>query len=239
MIQVHRAKSIKFQAPPTCFGNEAWTAQMRAIHFDYTYNTGVDLLEKKYGVTQEVILHDSFKSDELRQLEMSSSLDLATNQSYGIVDYIDRPFVVETFLEDIDTSVKGNNSKLIIIDYLQLIGSAKNQSERERVSDAYKLLLNYCRKNNVAVISPAQFKQDSFDDLIKKNSVDGSDLRTAAGTSSEVIRTPDVLFALWASIDDIRNNSMKIISLPCRMNKAFQNINVRMDLGTCQFISVE
>lgn len=220
-------------------GTELWTAQMRAIHFDYLYNTDVALTERKFGVTQEVIVHDDFRTDELRQLELSSKLDLASNQDYGSVDYIDRPFNVETFIEDIDTSVKENNSKLVIIDYLQLIGSSSGMNERERIAEAYKKLLNYCKKTNVAVISPAQFKQGSFDDLLKKSSVDGADLRTAAGGSSEVLRTPDVLWALFASVDDIRNNSMKIISLPSRLNAAFPNIDVRIDLGTCQFISID
>ncbi len=220
-------------------GKDAWTAQMRAIHFDYIYNTDVDVVNRKYGVTQEVISHDSFKTDELRQLELSSKMDLASNPDYGTIDFIDRPFNVENFIEDIDTSVKENNSKLLIIDYLQLIGSSRNISERERISDAYKELLKYCRSANVAVISPAQYKQDAFDELIKKTNVDGADLRTAAGGSSEVIRTPDVLWAIWASVDDIRNNSMKIISMPSRMSRAFPNIDLRIDLGTCQFISVE
>ena len=87
-------------------GKSAWTAQMRAIHFDYTYNTGKDITQKKYGVTQEVIVNDTFPSDELRELEMSSKQDLASNMSYGNVDYIDRPFEVETFLDSIDASVK-------------------------------------------------------------------------------------------------------------------------------------
>ena len=111
--------------------------------------------------------------------------------------------------------------------------------ERERISDAYQRLLIYCRKNNIGVIVPAQYKQEAFDLLIKRATVDDVDLRTAAGGSSQVIRTPDVLFALWATIDDLRNNSMKIISLPCRMNKAFPNINLRVDLGSCHFISVD
>ena len=220
-------------------GHEMWSAQMRAIHFDYVYNTGADIVNKKFGVTQEVIMHDSFKSRELRELELSSKLDLATNQDYGSVDYIDRPFNVETFIEDIDTSVKENNSKMVIIDYLQLIGSANGISERERIANAYKELLVYCKQNNIAAISPAQFKQESFNDLISRKSVDGSDLRTAAGGSSEVLRTPDILFALWASVTDLQNNSMKIISLPSRMNKSFPNIDMRVDLATCQFISID
>lgn len=220
-------------------GKEAWTAQMRAIHFDYSYNTDVKLEEKKFGVTQEVIYHDSFRDDALRQLETTSKIDLASNQDYGSIDYIDRPFNVETFLDDIETSVRENNSKLVIIDYLQLIGSSSNMPERERIAEAYKKALNFCKNNNVALISPAQYKQESFNELMKKQSVDNSDLRTAAGGSSEVLRTPDVLFALWSTVEDLRNNSMKIISLPSRMNAAFPNINLRVDLATCQFISVD
>ena len=220
-------------------GHEMWSAQLRAIHFDYVYNTDANATDIKYGVSQETIMRDSFKSDELRELELSSKLDLASNQNYGTIDYIDRPFEVETFLEDIDTSVKENNSKCIIIDYMQLIGSAKGMSERERITEAYKSLLAYAKKNNVAVISPAQIKQDSFDEMMRKSSLDGVDLRTAGGGSSEVLRSPDVIFALWSTVDDLRNNSMKIISMPCRMNKAFPNIDLVIDLGTCSFISVD
>lgn len=220
-------------------GKDYWAAQMRAIHFDYIYNTDVNAVDRKFGVTQEVILHDTFKTPELRNLEMSSKIDLASNKDYGSIDFVDRPFNVETFIDDIDTSVKENNSKLIIIDYLQLMGSSTGMNERERIAEAYKNLLTYCKANNIAVISPAQFKQDSFDDMAKKSSVDDADLRTAAGGSSEVLRTPDILFALWATVDDLRNNSMKIISMPSRINMAFPNINLRIDLATCQFISVD
>lgn len=220
-------------------GKEAFSAQMRAIHFDHTYNTGVGVTERKFGVSQDAILHDKFPSEELKQLEMSSKLDLASNQDYGSVDYIDRPFEVETFLEDIDTSVKSNHSQLIIIDYLQLIGSARNATERERVSDAYKRLLTYCKTNNIAVLTPGQYKQEAIDGLMSKGNTSGVDMRTSAGTSSEVLRTPDIIFAFWASTEDLRNNTMKILSMPCRFNKAFPEIDVLIDLETCQFVSVD
>ena len=220
-------------------GMDAWTAQMRAIHFDYTYNTGKDITEKKYGVTQEAISHDNFPSQELKELEMSSKQDLESNLDYGDVNYIDRPFVVETFLDDIDTSVKENNSKLVIIDYLQLIGSTTGMSERERVAQAYRDALVYCKNNNIALLSPGQFKQEVINDLLSKSDTTGSDMRTAGGTSSEVFRTPDVILTLWASTQDLANNTMKILSTPARMSKAFPDIECVTDLGTCQFISVK
>lgn len=220
-------------------GKDAWTNQMRAIHFDYTYNTGVDITEKKYGVTQEVIANDKFPSEELKQLEMSSKLDLESNADYGVVDFIDRPFVVETFLDDIDASVRSNNSKLVIVDYLQIIGSINNLSERERISEAYKKALIYCKDTNIAFMTPGQYKQESFNELIKSGDAGSMDMRTSGGGSAEVLRTPDIIFAFWATTQDLMNNTMNLLSMPCRMQKAFPKSPVNMDLGTCQFISVE
>lgn len=220
-------------------GKDAWTAQMRAIHFDYVYNTGADVTEMKFGVDQNTIMKDTFKSDDLRQLELSSKLDLASNQDYGVVDFIDRPFNVETFIEEIDTSVKENHSRAVIIDYLQLIGSQSGMKSTERIAEAYRRLLVYCKQNNVAVITPGQYKQEAFDEMLKTSDISTADLRTAGGGSSEVERTPDVIFAMWASSTDLQNNVMHIIPMPSRMNISFPPVRVRVNLGTCQFISVE
>lgn len=220
-------------------GKEAWTAQMRAIHFDYVYNTGVDVTEMKFGVDQNTIMKDLFKTDDLRQLELSSKLDLASNQDYGVVDFIDRPFNVETFIDEIETSVKENNSRAVIIDYLQLIGTQSGMSSTERIAEAYRKLLVYCKQNNVAIITPGQYKQEAFNEMLKRSDIAGADLRTAGGGSSEVERTPDIIFALWATSSDLQNNVMHIIPMPSRMNITFPPVRVRINLGTCQFISVE
>ena len=221
-------------------GKDAWAAQMRAIHFDYTYNTGAeDIRDRKFGITQDVILKGKYPNDTLRELEMSSKIDLATNPQYGSVDFIDRPFVVETFIDDIATSVKENNSKIVIIDYLQLIGSSTGIPERERVAEAYKNLLIYCKDNNVAVLTPGQYKQSALDSMLSKSDVNNVDMRSAGGSTAEVERTPDIIFALWASAEDLQNHSMKIISVPSRMSVMFPTVNVAVDLGVCQFIAKE
>lgn len=242
MSRIAHTTSVKYGNNVTVWaaegGADMFAAELRAIHFDYIYNTGVSVTEKKFGVTQDVIGHDKFPSEELKQLELSSMLDLASNPDYGNIDFIDRAFNVETFIDDIDTSVKSNNSSVIIIDYLQLIGSEGNKSERERVAEAYKKLLIYCRSHNVAVMTPGQYKQDTFEQLVSKGSTSDAEMRTSAGTSSEVTRTPDIIFAFWATTQDLLNNSMKILSMPCRFNKAFPEIDVKIDLSCCQFVSV-
>lgn len=220
-------------------GTAAWSAQMRAIHFDYTYNQGVDVRQRKFGVSQDTILKDSL-SDEYKSLEQSSKMDLLSNPEYGTVAYIDRPFEVETFLDDIDTSIKSNNSKILIIDYLQLMGSRDGKkAERERISEAYTRLLTYCKTNNVAVLTPGQYKQETFNNLLNMSDTSSADMRTSGGGSSEVLRTPDIIFAFWASTQDLQNNSLKILSMPCRFNRAFPEIPCYVDLETCDFISLD
>ena len=122
---------------------------------------------------------------------------------------------------------------------MQLMGSETNINERERISQGYRDLLAYCRMNNVAVITPAQYKQEVFDELVKMKSTVSADMRTSGAGSSEVLRTPDIIIALWATTADLKNNSMKILSVPCRFNKAFPEINVYADLGVCEFISLD
>ena len=146
---------------------------------------------------------------------------------------------METFIDEIDTSVKENNSRVVIIDYLQLIGSQTGAKATERIAEAYRKLLVYCKQNNIAVITPGQYKQEAFDEMLKRSDISGVDLRTAGGGSSEVERTPDVIFAMWATASDLQNNVMKIIPMPSRMNISFPPVSVRVDLGTCQFISVD
>lgn len=220
-------------------GYEAWTAQMRSIHFDFTYNTGVSATDVKIGVTQGAILHDRFPDGSpYKELEATSKLDLASNSAYGSTHFIDRPFRVETFLDEIDASVKANNSQMLIIDYLQLIDSEKSMSERERIATAYPRLLEYCKKNNIAVVSPAQYKQGVVDELQRKKDGEARDMRTAGGGSYEIIKTSDVIFALWASTEDLSNNKMTIMPMPTRFYDAIPEFDIYVDLGYCQFMSL-
>lgn len=236
-ISVEYGNNVTVWAPEG--GVDAWFAQYRAIHFDYLYNTGVGIAEKKYGVDQDSIVHDTFPSDEIRQLELSSKLDLGTNESYGTVDFVDKPFEVESFINDIDISVRRNHSVAIVIDYLQLISSSQGKSSVDAVSTAYVKLLAYCKAMNLAVLLPAQYTQESFNKLVETKDTSSMDMRASGAKSSEVVRTPDVILAIWASTQDIVNGSMKILSMPSRYAKPFPEINLNIDLGSCQFIERE
>lgn len=223
-------------------GADMWNAQQRAIHYDYFWNKDLaDRTKFKTGVDQKVVLDDDFVTEEQRNLENSSRLDLFCNESYGEITYIDRPFKVETLIEEIDTAVKLSNAKAVIIDYPQLIGwDSKNMSKPQAIGRAYQDLLKYSKSANVAVICPAQFTQEAVKEMSTSDKNGKShELRTAGGESAEIVRTPDINIALYASIDDLLNNSMRIMSIPSRLCPAFPSFDIYADLGTCMFASLD
>jgi len=129
--------------------------------------------------------------------------------------------------------VKSNNSVAVIVDYLQHMST-----DNEVLATAYKKSLHYCEANNIAFLTPGQYKQESFDKLLDMKDTSGADMRTAGGGTKEVIMTPDILFAFWATTVDLANNRLKILSMPCRYNKPFPEIDVAINYESCQFMDL-
>jgi len=218
-------------------GIEYFTAQMRAIHFDEKVNEGItDPLSRITGVSQATILHDTFESEKIKEMERSTAIDLATG-GYGKILFIDRPFEVDTFINEIDTAVESIGATFVFVDYMQLIGAGGTRlDKRERLEKAYPELLTYCKKANVAVMSPAQYTQEAIKSISKNK--DGDDeLRTAGGGSAEIIRSSDYVLAMWSSTEDLKNRRITFKSVPTRFHMPFNDFTVYADLGTCQFIS--
>ena len=221
-------------------GHKAWWAQMRAIHFEYMYIRDKDENQRVAPLSQKEILYSNYPSEDIRALEEASRLDLFTNPSYGVMNMIDRPFKVETFIDEIETSVQLNDSKAVIIDYLQLIGwESKSLSKPQAISRAYQELLAYAKKRNIMVISPSQFTQEFMREMAKSKDGQQHEVRAAGGESSEIIRTPDINIALYASTEDLIRKSMVIMSVPSRLAEPFPDIPIYADLCSCVFSSIE
>ena len=222
-------------------GYYAWMCQMRAIHYDWFYNRDkIDRTQFKVGISQDVIMRNQWRNEQQKALENTSRTDLFQREDFGYMTFVDRPFKVETFIDEIETAVAKSNAKAVIIDYLQLIGWDSNRySKTTAVGTAYQKLLDYARKRNVAVISPAQFTQDFTKELSKSSGSSNVETRTGGGESAEVVRTPDVNIALYASIDDLMKNHMQILSIPSRDCQPFPPIDIYCDLAVCMFASIK
>lgn len=221
-------------------GYKAWWAQLRAIHFEYLYIRNADPTKRVAPLSQKEILYGNYPSEEIKALEEQSRLDLFTNPNYGVAYMIDRPFKVETFIDEVETSVQLNNSKAVLIDYLQLIGwDGKSVSKPQAVGRAYQDLLAYAKKRNVMVISPSQFTQDFMTEMAKSKEGQQHEIRAAGGESSEIIRTPDINIALYATVEDLIRKKMTIMSIPSRLAEPFPDIEIYADLCTSLFSSLE
>ena len=220
-------------------GYKAWWAQLRAIHFEYLYIRNAASDKKVAPLSMKDILYKRYPSDEIRALEEASRLDLFTNPAYGNAYMIDRPFLGETLIEEIETSVQLNQSKFVLIDYLQLISSRNPGAKKnEVISRAYQDLLAYCKKRNVGVCSPSQFKQEFMTEMAKSKEGQTHEVRAAGGESSEIIRTPDINLALYASTEDLLRKEMVLMSVPSRMCEPFPDIPLYADLCSCVFSSI-
>lgn len=213
-------------------------AQMRALHFNYFYNRTGDVKKIIGGVTQDSIMKKTYPSKEVEQLEEASKIDLWHNESYGNLTIIDKPLNVETFIDDLKTAVELNNAKLVLIDYLQLMGTSTGRPKAERIGEAYQKLLKFAKDYNVAVISPAQFTQDFM--KILSNAQDSSkvEVRTSGGESSEVIRTPDINIALYATPEDLMRKVITLLPMPSRLAAPFEKTQIYANLGTVEFASM-
>lgn len=214
------------------------SSQLRAIHFDRMANDGKGIAEAKLGVDWTVIEFDKWEKmghADWREVEYAYFQELRSNPEYGTIDYIDRKLDLDTFIEDIDISVKRNNSKLVVIDYLPRISYPSKMSRHEAIEKAYGLALDYAKRNNVAILTPAQIKQDYIESLSKTS--EGVELRAAAGESSEVLKSADLSLMLWATTQDLANNRMQILSMPSRIASPLAPVELYTDLGTCKFVS--
>lgn len=220
-------------------GYKAWWAQLRAIHYEYLYIRNKPEGERLAPLSQKDILYGNYPSEEIRALEQESRLDLFTNPNYGVINMIDRPFLGESFIEEIETSVQLNASRIVLIDYLQLISSNdKGKSKPQVIGKAYQDLLAYAKKRNVAVVSPSQFTQDFMNEMAKSKDGQQHEVRTAGGESSEIIRTPDINIALYANTEDLIRKEMTIMSVPSRLSEPFPDVHIYADLCSCVFSSL-
>lgn len=220
-------------------GYKMWWAQLRAIHFEYLYIRNKPVEERLAPLSQKDIFFKKYPSEEIRRLEEASRLDLFTNERYGCINMIDRPFKLESFISDIETSVQLNSSKAVLIDYLQLIEwDTKSFSKPQALSKAYQMFLAYIKKRNIAGISPSQFTQDFMNEMANSKEGQTHEVRTAGGESSEIVRTPDINLALYASTEDLLRKQMTLMSVPSRMAEPFPDIPLYADLCSCVFSSV-
>jgi hypothetical protein len=223
-------------------GQKGWEYLFRARLFNKMYNSNATDVTQKRILTDEMLRKNTL-TPEMREMERSCWDKFRLSEQYGTLVNMDEDLNIDTFIDKIDEQVDRWGITVICVDYLQLIGRGKSGivAKNELISEAYKLTLQYLKRKKIAGIFPCQFKQNVVGVLGKTSAEEmvNMELRDAAGETYEVIKTPDVNLALYASVADLRNGDMKILSIPSRTSTTFEPIDLYADLGCSTFISVE
>lgn len=216
------------------------SAQLRAIHFSEMANRGLSINDPnvKFGVDWTIIAHDRWEEMghlDWKEIEFTYFEQLRSDPNYGSIDFIDRKLTFDNLLDDIDASVKRNNSKFVVIDYIQNLIPPRGMETHVAIERAYQDLLDYAKRSDVAIMSPVQIKQDVTDALAKNH--ENPELRSASAKSNEVLKAADLSLMLWASTQDLTRNRMRILSMPSRLASPMAPIDLSIDLGICKFVS--
>lgn len=224
-------------------GLKGFECLLRARHFNRLYNSGATNPFEKHIINDGMIRGSRAMSDEIKKMEEASWAEFKVNEAYGRLTSMDADLNLDTFIDKIDKEVKAHDIKVICVDYLQLIGAGMSgiTSPNERIAEAYKQMLQYCKHEKIAGIFPCQFKQTAVGTLTKMNDAElmNAELRDTAGGSYEVIKTPDLNMALFGTVTSMRNGEMKLIALPSRNMPNFDPIDLYVELGACTFMSVD
>lgn len=224
-------------------GQKGWEYLFRARHFNRIYNSTVtDVFQKKI-LTDADLKKGHFVTPELKELEEASWLAFKNNEKYGTLVSLDEDLNIDTFIDIIDENVNRYNISLICVDYLQLIGRGKSAftSKNELIAEAYRLMLQYLKHKKIAGIFPCQFKQTVVSNLSKAKPEElvNVELRDSAGETYEIIKTPDVNIALYATVADLKNGDMKLLSIPSRTSATFDPIDLVCNLGASTFVAAK
>ncbi len=221
-------------------GFDGWERMFRVKHFNYMYNKTVGSVVQKKILTEDMLKSGEMPT-EIRDLELASWEQFKFNAEYGKLSNVEEPLCYDTFLDILEAAVNKNNIKMICIDYLGLMDRGRGARDMETnalVADVYKKMLQFLKTHKIAGIFPTHLKQEVTDHFGTMTNADleNADLRTAAGLSYEVVKTPDLNLALVATKADIATGYARLVHVPSRV-APFPLTEMQVDLGSCTFVA--
>lgn len=221
---------------------EDWLAMQTACLIAGDSHSKYRDTSKIFRVSSNDIERNNFGNNpKFRKLVNSAKTALATNPNVGKLSFIEGIAYCEDFLDVLTTHYETENQfDVLVIDPLINIQTKTGINKVERISTAYKTLLNYINhslKKKVLALIPAQLTQ-KYVDYLRTNPDATMDV-TAGGESSETERTPDLVIGLFSSKEERDNNMMKIYSVASRHNGDFHDFYAKCYLECCYFMDSE
>ncbi|PGF05145.1 hypothetical protein [Bacillus toyonensis] len=146
--------------------NEVTFAILRALHFNYMY--------EKLGykpISEYAILNEEFPTEEYRELEERSKIDLFENPKHGYVRSIHSNLDLDTLKVRLIDHIEDVDPKLIVIDSLDLVDyHLVQENQKQTVLSAYNIVLDLAQEKDIAIVSPHQspLEKDKYESLANR-----------------------------------------------------------------------
>lgn len=180
-------------------------------------------------------LYDRSYPEELSETVDFAFQDLLTNPKYGKF-FIDNNSLYEDEVVYKLESIwdEGFYFDMVVIDYVSLIMSKKNESPQIYLSRLVKTLKNMCmnfKNEGFLLVLPHQLTREVIVSLLR-----GEDLTiTGSADTSEVIKSADIVFSLSRTEEQELKDMMTIYFTKTRFSKPLPPLDILSLHGKCYF----
>jgi archaellum biogenesis ATPase FlaH len=177
------------------------------------------------------IQHGSLSGED-EVLVKKARAELA-GHNLGTLSFIGGSAYIEDFLGKVKSHYENENEfDCIIFDSLVNVQSRTGRNKSERLSEAFMTAKDYIENKMAkpaAAIVTVQIKQDELKSLRGKVNPEIDVL--AGGETSETVRTPDEVLALYATADDKAASQAQLQHVASRHSAQFSPVPLRVDYG--------
>lgn len=225
-------------------GKDKALAEIRARHYFEKTKHRTKTLKGKELLTAQDIMDNTHLYQTVKEEENKYALELLTSSRYGTLHFVteDTPFLLENFEQVIRDKVSNHpDIALVFVDYITLIKTERRGQQNPVAikGEAVQRSLTLAKELKVAFLTPAQFKQESIKAMIKKGEgEDFDEVLISGGETSEIIRTPDVIWVLYSNLKDKEMGQLRMLKSPSRDYNLTEDILMVSYLGVDYFSEV-
>lgn len=204
-------------------GSRKVKAELRAVHFNYYYNTIRSQGQPKVSA-QDIMM--GTLDPKLKELELISRTDLFKNTKYGTLFLPEFPFELENLEMVIREAAEENDCKFFAIDYVQIMDSKQFKEDRIIIERAYSKLESLKGILDVCIWCPAQMSTEAVQAY---GNGQHRESRNITAKSSEPTKSADVNLLLYVNDEMEKNSLAKVYYLPSRYYGNFEAFDVYTD----------
>lgn len=188
------------------------------------------------------ILNRRYESDLIKQQVLGAKIAMArgmynVDKPRGKLSFIEGTAYIENFVDVIKTHYRCDNQfDVLVIDSLVNMQSLTGRTKVDRISEGFmsaKDLVAHQLPVPALGIFTAQLKQSTID-WLRSHPDETLDV-TSGGESAETIRTPDIIYGLFSTKEERKENKTHLYCVGARHSEFFDDFMCKCELNCAYF----